>query len=259
MDPNPSADDDPDRGAEGAADGAEGPAVGGNHGAPDSGKTEALPLFPLATVLVPDMTLSLMVFEPRYRALIADLLNETNPAAPVFGVVAVRHGWEVGEFATVHDVGTTARITDLTPHPDGRSELAAVGERRFVIRSLDSTSAPYLIAQVHYLDEPEGELSERRLESVAGAWRTHLAALAALTGKRLAVAEPPDSARALSYAVTQLPSLPLIDRQALLACADTATRLTAARRILRRENVLIHALHAIPASALRFGNVADSG
>ena len=56
--------------------------------------------------------------------------------------------------------------------------------------------------------------------------------------------------------VTQLPSLPLIDRQTLLACADTAARLVAARRILRRENVLIRTLHAIPASALRFGDPA---
>ncbi|MCW2524496.1 MAG: peptidase lon domain protein [Frankiales bacterium] len=239
MEPNPDADDT----GEGAA-GAD---------------TEPLPLFPLATVLVPDMTLALNVFEPRYRTLLADLLNDANPAPPVFGVVALRHGWEVGEFATVHDVGTTARITDLTSLADGRSELAAVGERRFVIESLDSSAAPYLIAQVRYLAEPDGEVSERGLESVAGAWRTHLAALAALTGKRLTVAEPPDSPRALSYAVTQLPSLPLIDRQALLACADTASRLKAARRILRRENILIQALHAIPASALRFGNPAEPG
>lgn len=216
--------------------------------------TEALPLFPLATVLVPNMTLSLNVFESRYRTLIADLLDPARPGPPVFGVVALRQGWEVGEFATVHDVGTTARITDLTPHPDGRSQLAAVGERRFVIESLDTATAPYLIAQVRYLREPEGEVSERRLESVAGAWRTHLSALAALTGKQLVLAEPPETARALSYAVTQLSSLPLVDRQELLACADTATRLAAARRILRRENVLIQALHAIPANALRFGD-----
>ena len=58
--------------------------------------TEVLPLFPLGTVLVPGMRLSLHVFEPRYRQLVADLLDDQDPGAPEFGVVALRQGWEVG-------------------------------------------------------------------------------------------------------------------------------------------------------------------
>src|SRR5689334_1085172 len=56
--------------------------------------TEHLPMFPLRTVLVPGMPLSLNVFEPRYRKLVADLLNSGGDAAPQFGVVALRAGWE---------------------------------------------------------------------------------------------------------------------------------------------------------------------
>jgi Lon protease-like protein len=208
-------------------------------------------LFPLGTVLVPEMSLSLHVFEPRYRKLIADL-QEERPEASIFGVVALRQGWEVGEFSKIHDVGTTARITDLRSYGDGRYDLAVIGEHRFVIEGLDATSQPYLVGSVRYLHEPDGEPAEVDLQAVRRAWTTHLAALGALTGESLEAAEPPRAARAVSYAVAQLPSLPLADRQHLLTCRDTADRLAAARRILRRENTLMRTLHAIPATAANF-------
>ena len=65
-----------------------------------------LPLFPLNTVLFPRMTLPLRIFEPRYRQMLADCLD----GDPIFGVVLIREGKEVGETAMPHDVGTTARI-----------------------------------------------------------------------------------------------------------------------------------------------------
>ncbi|MGX7680384.1 LON peptidase substrate-binding domain-containing protein [Jatrophihabitans sp. DSM 45814] len=227
-----------------------------------SNKTEMLPLFPLGTVLVPEMSLSLHVFEPRYRQLMSDLLGENSQptaGAPMFGVVALRQGWEVGELSDVHEVGTTARITDIVPHADGRCDVAALGDRRFVIESIDTTSQPYLVAEVHYLGEPDGDIASGDVAAARQAWASHLAALSAISSGSLQVSEispPGGSDRSLSYAIAELPSLPLEDRQLLLACPDTATRLSAGRRILRRETILVRHLRAIPApaSAFRSGN-----
>ncbi len=225
-----------------------------------TGSTELLPLFPLGTVLVPEMVLDLHVFEPRYRQLVTDLLGGENPSAPVFGVVALRRGWEVGELRDVHQVGTSARVTDIVPHPDGRCDLSAVGERRFEISSIDRVSHPYLVARVRYLDEPACLDTDAARARVMRRWESHVAALTALAldGHRPAEEDgsgpeaPELSAQGLSYAVAQLPSLPLSDRQRLLSCTDVLTRLAEAARVLRRETVLIEQLSAVPATATMF-------
>lgn len=215
---------------------------------PPAGSTEDIALFPLGTVLVPGMRLALHVFEPRYRQLVADLLSETDPGAPVFGVVALRRGWEVGELGDVFEVGTTARVTDMKPLPDGRCDLAAVGERRFRIEELDTATSPYLRATVRYLDEDDGDIDPGAVERVGNALARHIAMLSALhteTSASITVAD----ARSLSYAVAEHPLLPLADRQELVECRDTASRLSAGRKILRRESLLLTQLRAIPATA----------
>lgn len=231
---------------------------------PAPGKAEQLPLFPLGTVLVPGMRLSLHVFEPRYRQLVADLLNAEGPGAPEFGVVALKQGWEVGELSDVFDVGTTARVTDVLPHPDGRCDLAAVGQRRFRIDSLDTGSQPYLLATVRALSEPDGDLRPGDATGVRRALDSHLRTLAELHADLGDVSEltvspgpggpsrPPGDARALSYAVAKLASLPMADRQVLLGIGDTAGRLRAGRSILRRETELLRQLRAVPATAATF-------
>ena len=222
---------------------------------PTPGKAEVLPLFPLGTVLVPGMRLSLHVFEPRYRQLVADLLGAETPGGPEFGVVALRQGSEVGQLGDVHKVGTSARVTDVLPHADGRCDLAAVGEHRFVIEALDTASKPYLVATVRRLAEPDGELRPGLVGSVRHALEAHLLALAELGvdfGEAAAPPAPGADPRTLSYAVAKLPSLPVPDRQALLGVADTATRLRAGGAVLRRETELVRQLRSVPVSAATF-------
>lgn len=59
--------------------------------------TTALPLFPLNSVLFPGLVLPLNIFEPRYRALMRDLLKIPEDTPRRFGVVAIRDGREVAQ------------------------------------------------------------------------------------------------------------------------------------------------------------------
>lgn len=223
--------------------------------APLPGSTEQLPLFPLGTVLVPGMRLSLHVFEPRYRQLVADLLEPQSGGAPIFGVVALRHGLEVGALGDIYGHGTTARITEMVPTGGGRCELTAQGGTRFRVEELDTSSRPYLIARIRYLPEASGVPKQRTIDAVRAGWHQHIETLTEL---RLATVEAegpleaPTEPAELSYAVAQLASLPMDDRQQLLAATDTASRLMLARAVLWRENALLRALGAVPATPSTF-------
>ncbi|HEX2904067.1 MAG TPA: LON peptidase substrate-binding domain-containing protein, partial [Jatrophihabitans sp.] len=172
-------------------------------------RTQRLPLFPLGTVLTPGMPLALHVFEPRYRQLVADLLDDEDPRAPEFGVVALRQGWEVGEVGQLHQVGTSARVVDVFPLPDGRCDLTATGERRFRIHTLHPDEQPYLVATVEWLPERAGRLSDSAVSATRQAVAQHRLALAQLgvvfeePELELAVAD----ALAMSYQIARLPSL----------------------------------------------------
>jgi uncharacterized protein len=222
---------------------------------PYSGPTELLPLFPLGTVLVPGMRLSLHIFEPRYRQLVADLLDGGSNTGPEFGVVALRHGIEVGPADDLHEVGTTALVSDVVPLSDGRCNIAAVGHRRFAIRSVDSTSQPYLQAHVSFLADGENAADAQLVEAVLSALARHTATLA-----ELGIPSEPTEAdldtdpQQVAYVAARQPGLTISDRQNILSAEDLTGRLFAARSILRRENELLRRLHAIPVSASAFSS-----
>jgi hypothetical protein len=86
-----------------------------------------IPMFPLETVLLPDDDLPLRIFEPRYSQLVSDCLAA---AEPVFGVVLIAAGREVGGGDRRYDIGTLARIVEHQDHGGGRYTLRCrVGER----------------------------------------------------------------------------------------------------------------------------------
>lgn len=117
--------------------------------------TRRLPLFPLGTVLMPTGVLPLHVFEPRYRALMADLTGEelgTPIIEPEFGVMLIERGPEVGGGETRARVGTVARLVDTQHLPDGRWVVAVTGTRRFRVHEFLPDN-PYPLALVDDLPE----------------------------------------------------------------------------------------------------------
>jgi Lon protease-like protein len=179
-------------------------------------------MFPLGSVLVPSMVLPLHVFEPRYRALVHDVLEGGGE----FGVCLITRGHEVGGGDVRADVGTVARVHEASELPDGRWALIAIGDRRLrVERWLDDD--PYPRAEV--VDHPDpapgpGELE--RLPDVAAALRTALAK-AAEAGDPVppATLELSDDPVLASHQAVGLAPIATLDRHRLLAAASVGERL----------------------------------
>ena len=161
-----------------------------------------LRLFPLqSVVLFPGMELPLVVFEPRY----VQLTNECAEAGEPFGVLLLRDGREVGDDeANPHDVGTTAHIRSMNPLGQGRFSVAAVGGRRFRVRSL-SHDRPYLSADVEYLedDAPE-DIGAPLVANVKEGAAKFIKTMLALRGGYVREVPLPDDGVVLSYQVAQL-------------------------------------------------------
>ena len=214
--------------------------------------SETLPLFPLGTVLYPGLLLPLHVFEERYRQLVRDLL--AGPEPRTFGVIAIREGRETGPngILTLHEVGCTATVRQVTELDDGRYDLVTVGTQRFLLTGTDDTR-PYLQGQVELLGEETGDESGAVLaaRSVQDAFRTYLGALAERGVTQVSVPELPDDPILLSYLVAASMVIELRDKQALLAEPDALHRLVTERMLLSRETTMLRTLTATPAPDLR--------
>ncbi len=207
-----------------------------------------LPLFPLGTVLFPGMPLSLLVFEDRYRQLVADLLARPEDER-AFGVVAIRDGYEVGDMAvhSAHRIGCEATVETIEHRPDGRFELEVVGRRRFRVDGMDEERA-YLTGDVTWFDEPAGDHPETACLQALAAFEAYRSRLSDIRGAELRVDELPTQPLSLSYALAAGGLFMLADRQALLEAADVTSRLTALAGLLRSETAAMTALPSLPAT-----------
>jgi len=223
--------------------------------------TAHLPLFPLGTVLFPGLVLPLHIFEDRYRSLVRHLMALPDGTPREFGVVAIRRGWEVqppslpadrpatSALLTLHEVGCTAELRQVTEHPDGRFDIVTVGRRRFRIIDVDRETEPYLTAEVDFLPEPEDrdDTADRLAPRVLALFRQYLGLLRPETGGVGETGEQlPEDATVLSHLVAATAALTVDDRQRLLASADTASRLRAELRLLSREAALLRRVRAVP-------------
>lgn len=204
---------------------------------------DALPLFPLGTVLFPHAILPLHIFEPRYRALMHDLMAQPEPWS--FGVVAIREGHEVGadSVRSLYDVGCTALVRQAEQLPDGRFAVLLVGGDRFRIREVDG-SRPYLQASVDVLDEPP--VVDGALDALVATVRQRCTDYLGTLGNAASTQDLPADPTPLSYAVAAALVVGLADRQALLETPDTALRLRAEAELLKRELGVMRTLRAMP-------------
>lgn len=101
-----------------------------------------LPLFPLELVLLPHVNLPLHIFEPRYKEMIGDCLQNFWE----FGILAVQD-------RKVQTIGCTASISEvLQRFPDGRMNILTRGRRRFEVSNLNEEKS-YLRGNAKFFDD----------------------------------------------------------------------------------------------------------
>lgn len=109
--------------------------------------TCTVPLFPLGVVLFPRGPLPLRIFETRYTDMVRRCLREDTP----FGVVQVHTTAASDGTATLHRIGTLARIVDFNPLPDGLLGITCRGGQRFEVLSVQRQEDGLNIGQVRLL------------------------------------------------------------------------------------------------------------
>ena len=190
-------------------------------GAPPALPAE-IPLFPLPeTMLFPGVSRPLLIFEPRYREMIADALKGDR----IIGMVRLRPGFEKDYEGRppVYAVGCAGRIEKYEQLPDGRYVILLQGLTPFRVLSEDKRK-PYRLGRVQAV--PDRLAEQERLP--LSALRNRLASLLP-TVLPLGVDAPDMSLEDDEYINLLAQNLPmseddrqdLLERSSLLARAQT--------------------------------------
>lgn len=188
-------------------------------------------MFPLESAFLPDDDLPLRIFEPRYAQMVADCLAAEDP---VFGVVLIAAGREVGGGDERYPVGTLARIVEHRRHGDGRYTLRCrISDRIKVVAWLPDD--PYPRARVQrWPDEPGPEVTGRQITDLEDRVVALFGRVAAAHGAEVPPREMlfADAAMAGSpgerlYALASRVPMGQADRYAVLAAPSAHARLQA--------------------------------
>lgn len=178
-----------------------------------------LPLFPLDLVLLPGAQLPLHIFEPRYKEMISECLEQKKP----FGIVRASEEGVAG-------IGCTAEIVSVTKkYDDGRMDILTRGVDRFEVLEVNEERT-FLRAEISLLQDEdvkdEGGDAASRIEQplVELAVRLH-AEIVKLAGAELS--EPDETATNLSFLLAGSLPLDLDFKQNLLATLSERKRLEA--------------------------------
>lgn len=183
------------------------------------------PIFPLSSVLLlPGAFLPLHIFEPRYRAMVADCLEGEK----MLGMALPLPGGADDFDPPVHPVCGLGRIVQVKRYPDGRADIVLAGLARMRIERELTNDKPYRTVVATPLPEelPDGE----DLAPDAMALLEFLPPLEAAEHAEL-LALP--VARLIDLLVLRLP-MPVLERHRIHAIPDVKRRLTEATSALHR-------------------------
>jgi Lon protease-like protein len=114
-----------------------------------------IPIFPLPNVvLFPNVFLPLHIFEPRYRAMVADALSGDR----IIGMVLLQPGWQADYLGRppIYRVGCAGLITHADQLDDGRYNIILRGLEKFrIVDEVEPGPARlYRRAHIDAVDEP---------------------------------------------------------------------------------------------------------
>ena len=172
----------------------------------------SLPLFPLSTVLFPNATIPLHIFEERYKLMLQHCLESDSR----FGVILIKSGIEVGGPVEPFSIGTIAHITKIDKVESDRMYISVTGERRFRIKNLNQYT-PYMSAVVDIIyDEEDKDPEPDRVEEIIGKVNEYARLILGLRGGWVNKTKIPSEPQALSYLIGTMMKLELIQKQSLL-------------------------------------------
>jgi Lon protease-like protein len=174
------------------------------------------PLFPLGLVALPTELIPLHVFEERYKAMVARVLEEESE----FGIV-----WVADD--GLRAIGCACEIAEVLERmPDGRVNLVARGTRPFRIETRQEELA-YPAGVVEFLDDRE----ERVDPEVSEAAHEAYAELVEQATDR--TPDPEELAGMNAYAMAATVDFGLDAKQGLLDLRSEAARLKLVTRLFR--------------------------
>lgn len=205
-------------------------------------------MFPLSTVVFPGMSVPLHVFEDRYRMLVNHLLTVDDPAARVFGTVAIREGYEVGDHGaqSVYRMGCILQLTEVERNGDGTFDIVAVARERMMLEEMQR-GVDFPQGVVALVPEPEVEVPVALLERARATFTAFRVAMIELQGDPFSGSLPRDPDY-LAWTLSALTPLPLAERQSLLEAADATERLELVTKLLTDELRAINVIPSLPAT-----------
>jgi uncharacterized protein len=189
-----------------------------------------IPLFPLPeTSLFPGVSRPFLIYEPRYREMIADALKDNK----VIGMVRLRPGFEKDYEGRppIYAVGCAGTIEKYEQLPDGRYVILLRGLTTFRVISEDQ-SKPYRLGRIEALPELLKDEERVALSSLRNRIEKVLITLLPLD------VDPPDPSledEELVNLVAQNFGMPETSRQELLERNSVIERARALAALLERK------------------------
>jgi Lon protease-like protein len=197
---------------------------------------EEIGLFPLGIVLLPTEKVPLHIFEPRYRELIGECIEEDRE----FGLV-------YADESGVRELGTRARVAAILERfEDGRLNIVVEGGGRFLVERL-TEGRSYMTAEVSHVDDEAADVEEEARLDAAGAFR----ALAALAG---AETEVDEESPVLSFQLAAQVELAADAKQQLLESRSEQERLVLVAELLHDARQTLIATRELGERAKRNGH-----
>ncbi len=194
--------------------------------------SSAVPIFPLPeVVLFPRQVLPLHIFEPRYRAMIADVLRDNR----VLGIALLESGYEREYFtshAPIHRIVGVGRVIASEELADGKYNILLRGEVRAEIVG-ECDGRQYRVARIEIIEPCRGltpEVCQQLRREMFEVIKQQMLADAECRDHYLRLFEEPLSLGELTDLIAS--GLPIVGelRQQMLAEPEACTR---ARMLLK--------------------------
>ena len=205
---------------------------------------EELPVFPLDLVVFPGQTVPLLVFEARYKRLVAAVLDLDEPRFVIARSRTAANG------PAMEDVGTVVRVVELAERPDGTFTLTGHGgervrvdvTRREDVPDADGSERPLFFTAAAPLPVEHGDPNLERVAAwdALEAFRHYARTFFAFDAERQIDENVPDDVLFQASFICANLRLDGDKRQALLEAPTLADRFRLAERLIQ-ERIAAHA------------------